>query len=129
MDEVTAGGSGEPPDLVEMVEGMTYNVGSAVMALWRGDLRIAAWHVNREMVRLAERRRTETNSPVPAAESPVPETVQATVKHEPHRYAKIRIGRWDYEAEISPDGIASYENRGGDEVQAGPDRYKVLRWR
>ena len=104
-----SGNKDPSPDLVEMVEGMTYNVGSAVMALWHGDLRDAQWYISREIGRL------ETP---PAKE----------ISGRPARPATIRIGRWDYEAEISGEGIASYENRAGDPVQTGPDRYKVIRW-
>lgn len=116
MSESASSGNRDPsPDLVEMVEGMTYNVGSAVMALWHGDLQSAAWYVSREIGRLRKGASPET-----------PE--MASGGFYPYR-ALIRIGRWEYEAEISQDGVASYENRAGSVVQAADGHYKLIRYR
>lgn len=107
-------------ECIQVVETKSFNIGNAIKYLWRAgekddilqDLRKAAWYINREIGRLDD--------------GASPETPPA--KEISRRPATIRIGRWDYEAEISGEGIASYENRAGDSVQAGPDRYRVIRW-
>lgn len=110
-------------ECIDVVETKSFNVGNAIKYLWRAgekddivqDLRKAVWYINREIERLNNGASPET----PPAEE---------ISGRPARPATIRIGRWDYEAEISGEGIASYENRAGDPVQAGPDRYKVIRY-
>lgn len=117
-------------ECIQVVETKSFNVGNAIKYLWRAgekddilqDLRKAAWYVSREIERLGG-----VTSPEFVPETPERKLPRGERKE--FRQATIRVSRWDYEAEISPEGVATYENRSGTVVQAGPGYYKVLRYR